>query len=571
MITMLLLFLAGLPAVLALVGGHCPPAGPVLPPPELSAGLNLSKLDSQLDNIVKGAFRSFNATENSFSILLTSRNATVYQYHHTAAVRDPSGVKKVDGDTVYRLCSVTKLFNVLTVLLNAGDLLDTSITKYVPELAGVQVYEGITLRMLSSQVSGLPRSGDAFDLATTDAKSWEDAGFPVPSKGDMPPCDVIGGEVCSRARMGATVQALPTFLLTLRTEFFENLKNNQLIWLPGAKTAYSNQAYTLLGMAMQNITGKTFAQLLQDSVTKPLDMPLTGFTTPDYSRGIIPNGAGKILWDQDMGNYNATAGLFSTPNELGKFVRGIMNHKLLSAANTRQWMRPASFAGSFSMSVGAPWEIFRVAHLTPDQRPIDIYTKSGSMPGWAAYLFFLPDYNVGGAIAVSGDDGDAASLALLDIVAATVVPAVDSLARGQAKAAYTGQYGASSGDNKRMSGAAHLELVIDQGPGLKVKSWFNKGKSIIKAIADHKGVKPQEMDLRLYPVGENNRWQLSVETLERRVDVARKPSDACLNWFQTDSMRWATLPVDEFDFEVTNGRVVAVRNLGLRANLSKID
>lgn len=62
--------------------------------------------------------------------------------------------------------------------------------------------------------------GDAFDLASTDAKSWEDAGFPVPAKGDMPPCDVVGGEVCNRARMGATVPALPTCLLTLESRVF---------------------------------------------------------------------------------------------------------------------------------------------------------------------------------------------------------------------------------------------------------------------------------------------------------------------------------------------------------------
>lgn len=62
--------------------------------------------------------------------------------------------------------------------------------------------------------------GDAFDLATTDAKSWEDDGFPVPPKGDMPPCDVVGGEVCNRARMGATVQDLPTCLLTFEGRVF---------------------------------------------------------------------------------------------------------------------------------------------------------------------------------------------------------------------------------------------------------------------------------------------------------------------------------------------------------------
>jgi CubicO group peptidase (beta-lactamase class C family) len=93
--------------------------------------------------------------------------------------------------------------------------------------------------------------------------------------------------------------------LTKITEFFDNLERNQLMWLPGDKIAYSDQAYILLGMVMQNITGKPFAELLHDSITKPLDMPVTGFNQPDHSRGIIPVGAGRVFWDQNIGNFNA--------------------------------------------------------------------------------------------------------------------------------------------------------------------------------------------------------------------------------------------------------------------------
>lgn len=222
------------------------------------------------------------------------------------------------------------------------------------------------------------------------------------------------------------------------------------------------------------------------------------------------------------------------------------------------------------MSVGAPWEIFRISSLTPDNRPIDIYTKSGSMPGWAAYIFFIPDYNIGGSVNVAGDAADPASLVLLDAIATTVVPVVDALARQQAKAAYAGRYVTPcQGAKCENKSDASLELAIDQGPGIKIKSWVNNGKSIIKAFADRKGAKPADMDLRLYPIGENNRWRLSIETLKHRPDVITKPSEACLNWFSTDSKRWATLPVDEFDFEVKGGRVIGVKNLGLRANLSK--
>jgi CubicO group peptidase (beta-lactamase class C family) len=159
MINTLLSLFAGLPFVLAMTGGHCPPTGPVLPPPEIPAKFDLSKLNTQLDRLAQNESKSFNSTVNSFSVLLTSSNATFYQYHHAASVRDPSGVKKLDGDAAYRVCSVTKVFNVLTSLLHAGELLDTSVTKYIPELVHNTVYQDITLRMLSSHLSGVPRRG----------------------------------------------------------------------------------------------------------------------------------------------------------------------------------------------------------------------------------------------------------------------------------------------------------------------------------------------------------------------------------------------------------------------------
>lgn len=58
-------------------------------------------------------------------------------------------------------------------------------------------------------------------------------------------------------------------------------------------------------MAMENITGKPFSQLLRDSITTPLNMPTTGFNAPDRSRGIIPTGPGGVFWDFDIGNFNA--------------------------------------------------------------------------------------------------------------------------------------------------------------------------------------------------------------------------------------------------------------------------
>lgn len=189
------------------------------------------------------------------------------------------------------------------------------------------------------------------------------------------------------------------------------------------------------------------------------------------------------------------------------------------------------------------------------------------MPGWAAYIFFLPDYNIGGNIHVTGEDAGGPSEEILDVVTTSLVPAMESLARQQAKSLYAGRY--AGGDAKQNCNNASLELIIDNGPGLKIKSWRNDGKSILDAIAKDKGINATDLHLRLYPIGEGNRWRMSTEKSKPTSDTIKKPSEACINWFLYDQMRYASFPIDEFDFDVKDGKVIGVKNPGMRANLTK--
>lgn len=82
-----------------------------------------------------------------------------------------TGVAEVDGDTVFRLGSVTKIFTMLTFLAEAGDSLwNEPIANYIPEIAALIVdgadnshsisttdWQSITLGSLASQMSGLQR------------------------------------------------------------------------------------------------------------------------------------------------------------------------------------------------------------------------------------------------------------------------------------------------------------------------------------------------------------------------------------------------------------------------------
>lgn len=137
---------------------YCPPTGPVLPPPDMpSDGTLTATLNNALRKLAKSGV--WNTTTTSFSVELTSSKETLFSFHHTSPKLNSSGVDKVDGKTIYRVASVTKVFTTLALLLQYGINLDDSVIKYVPELSKIAWYKDVTLRMLASQISGVHRDG----------------------------------------------------------------------------------------------------------------------------------------------------------------------------------------------------------------------------------------------------------------------------------------------------------------------------------------------------------------------------------------------------------------------------
>jgi len=80
-----------------------------------------------------------------------------------------TGVREVNGDTVYRIGSITKIFTILTFLASVGDgIMNDPITKYLPEIEELARngsesniftpdWESITVGSLATQSSGLIR------------------------------------------------------------------------------------------------------------------------------------------------------------------------------------------------------------------------------------------------------------------------------------------------------------------------------------------------------------------------------------------------------------------------------
>lgn len=139
---------------------YCPPTGRVLPAPvNLSGLVSKTPLKKTLEELIQDPNSPFDTAETSFSVTVTSPDKTLFEFHHTADEVSNKGVQRVDGNTVYRIASVTKVFTTLSAMLLDGLDFDDYVWQHLPELEGVEGFEEITIRMLASHLSGIVRDG----------------------------------------------------------------------------------------------------------------------------------------------------------------------------------------------------------------------------------------------------------------------------------------------------------------------------------------------------------------------------------------------------------------------------
>ncbi|KAM0270868.1 hypothetical protein ACHAQH_009294 [Verticillium albo-atrum] len=553
---------AGLP----LIAAYCPPTGAVLPNPKINSSNNFTAiLRESLERVVKSCQNDFNVTTTSFSVEITTAEETFFEFHHTAPLRNDTGVDEVNGETIYRIGSVTKVFTVLSLLLEDGLNLDLPVWQFVSELEGVAKYKDTTLRMLASQLAGVNKDGFVYDLsATLPPLMLAQLGLPkIPIPEGLPTCDAIqiGEAPCTRGGK-FTVLSYPSLMQQILTlaEFFDGLKFSNLTWHPGTNAAYSNLAYIILGFAIDNITSSSYADALQDRIAAPLQLNNTGTQVPPVENGIIPIGGGAQWYTQPLVNYDSTGGMFSTPNDLQSFIRSVLTHKQLSRADTDMWLKPVVFTATPGDAVGMPWEIYRPEGLTPDGRPIEMYTKTGNVPFYAAHIAFLPAYGVGISINTAGEQAFPAVMDLLDVVVRGLIPSLEALTRSQAEAVYAGTYKSETGS---------LTLTVDDGPGLKIDEWTLGKGSILDAWLGFPGRENLvSVDARAYPTGEDDRWLVYFEgqPAKNKTGIFAKQ---CETWLTQDGLRFSGLPIDEIDFKFEGEKVVGAVSPGLRQEMVK--
>lgn len=419
---------------------------------------------------------------SSFSIQITSETSTLYSEYHTAQDKDSSrpGAEIINGDSAYRIASISKTFTVLGLLYQhaAGNLsLDDPIATYLPDLTSshqqVLPWKDITLRTLASQLSGLPRDFSQGDLAQ---------GLPNPVEYGFPPANLSSLPHCNS--FGNYTPCEPIDLYTW-------LSSTTPVFAPKYKSTYSNIAFDLLGLVLANVTGSSFEDYIYSSILDPLNMTISSFKPPPDTFAVLPKDS-QEFWDVDLGIDNPTGGLYASASDMSKYLRYILTHYngITTALN---WFQPVSFTQGVSSYYGIPWETFRTDKILPDShRPVTFYTKGGGLPGYSTLILLVPEYALGITILTAGNPGFVRPLN--HIVTTKLIPAADQLAQQQAQHRYSGTYRSHDINTT-------LTISHDSVLGLTVSNLISNGSDTLSFFLSSPIVGTANVSLQLIPTG----------------------------------------------------------------------
>lgn len=206
--------------------------------------------------------------------------------------RPLNGAARPDGDSVFQIGSLTKIFTVVTLLSLVREglvSLDDDLTRVVGDRVPLSTAAGaITLRQLASHTSGLP---------------------PIPASLMMLPRD----------------DADPYSRLT-REDIYRYLATARGLRPPG-RVEYSNYGMGLLGHVLEDRAGASLEQLMATRIFAPLSMSST-FMTPlgASARSVVP-GASEAGDPAPIWRFGALGGagaLCSTANDMLAFIEAVL-------------------------------------------------------------------------------------------------------------------------------------------------------------------------------------------------------------------------------------------------------
>lgn len=214
-------------------------------------------------------------------------------------------------DTRFGIASGCKLFTAIGIckLVEEGRLsFDSKLSSILPHKFPL-FDSSITVHHLLTHTSGVP---DYFDEETMDdfADLWKER---------------------------------PMYLLKNLKDFLPMFQNDSMKFKPGERFHYNNAGYILLGLIIEEVTGRTFREYITEELFVKTGMSDSGYFFMDQ----LPYNTALGYTSEDRTNIyslpivgGSDGGAFITSIDMAKFWWALVNHQLLSIEMTNHLLTP---------------------------------------------------------------------------------------------------------------------------------------------------------------------------------------------------------------------------------------
>jgi CubicO group peptidase (beta-lactamase class C family) len=306
-------------------------------------------------------------------------------------------------NTVFRLASITKQFTASAIMmlqergkLNTGD----SICKHLTDCPAV--WQPITIRHLLTMTSGI--------AGASLTEIGPPRGLPVP-----------------------------------HDQWLEATKKKPLAFTPGEMFRYNNSGYTLLGLIIERVSGKSYGEFLQENIFTPLGMKQTGYEDP---RRIIKNRATgyrqlpgdpitNVPYAEIFALY-AAGGIYSTTEDMLLWDKTLYTEKILTRKSIDEMFTP--------FKEMLPGKSYAYGWWTSKKFDRQEIAHGGNLAGFITYIARFPSERV--TVIVLSNNGRGSSGKISNVLSAIVFGAPYEIPRERKAIAvatsvldkYVGQY-----------------------------------------------------------------------------------------------------------------------------------
>ncbi|MEZ0327573.1 MAG: serine hydrolase domain-containing protein [Fimbriimonas sp.] len=262
------------------------------------AAIAVSAQADQLDDFIKSEMTRQNVPGLTLAIVKDGKIIRTGAYGKADLELDVP----MNEDNIFEIGSITKQFTATLVLqmMEEGKLsLDDSVTKYID--GSPDLWKPLTLRHLLNHTSGLKE-----------------------------------------------YVVIPGLMLTEEFDqktFLEKVKPLTLDFEPGVTMAYSNTNFALLGLVLEKVSGKSYTELINERIFKPLGMTNTSILDPDAiirnrAHGYMNMGGKQFRSRFSMLSIISDGAILSNVKDMAKWDAALIGGKLLKPASYQMMITP---------------------------------------------------------------------------------------------------------------------------------------------------------------------------------------------------------------------------------------